>query len=98
MPFGFFTIERWGRKNGKFQWLPVCHLNHDRSISDAIQFLEKNGKTGFFRLIQTQRMIRATRENGKVRFRKWHAGKPETLARSARAFEQDIGKLSVSRR
>jgi len=98
MTFGFFTIERWGRKNGKFQWLPVCHLDHDKTVTDAIQALEKKGEPGFFRLIQTQRMIRVTRENGKLRLRKWHAGKPETLARSARAFERDSVKRPVSRR
>ncbi len=92
MPFGFFTIEQWARKKGKFQWSPIIHLDHCQTLSDAIQFLEKKTKPGFFRVIQTQRMIRVEKENGKLRLRKWHAGTPETLARSAKAFEQDSRK------
>jgi hypothetical protein len=98
MPFGFFTVEQWARKKGKFQWSLVGHLDHCHSLSDAIQFLEKKGEPGFFRVIQTQRMIRAEKENGKLHLRKWHAGTPETLARSAKAFERDGKKRPIPRR
>jgi len=98
MPFGFFTIEQWARKKGKFQWSPVGHLDRCHSLSDAIEFLEKRDKPGFFRVIQTQRMILAEKENGRLRLRKWHAGSRETLARTAKAFERDSRKRRAQRR
>jgi hypothetical protein len=99
MPYGFFTVEKWVRKSPKTrpQWVAICHLEMGHNLSDAIQEIQNRGKPGFFRVIQTQRMIRAEKENGKLRLRRWHAGKPETLARSAEAFERDHGKRSASR-
>jgi hypothetical protein len=70
----------------------VCHLDSGRSVSDARKELERRGKAGFFRVVQTQRMIWAEKVGGKLRLRKWHAGDPKTLARTAKAFDRDKGK------
>ena len=90
MAHGFFTIEQWrGRKK---QWVTVCHLPADQSVTEALQELERRGQPGFFRVVQTQRMVWAEKIGGKLRLRKWHANHPETLARSAEAFDRDGGK------
>jgi len=88
MAHGFFTIEQWHRK----QWVPVCHLNADRSLSDALRELERRKRPGCFRIVQTQRMIWAERINGKLKLRKWHANSPDALSRTAEAFNRDGGK------
>ena len=75
MPHGFFTIEQWVRPSHTAppQWVAVGHLNANRTLSDAISHLEKSGNAGFYRFTQTQRMIWAETENGKLRLRRWHA-------------------------
>jgi len=94
MPHGFFTIEQWKRPapEAEPQWLTVQHLDACHTLSDAIQHLEQLDQPGFYRVQQMQRMIWAERENGKLRLRKWHAGSPESLARSAEAFDRDGGR------
>ena len=47
MPHGFFTIEEWRGKK-KQQWVAVCHLNGDRSLTDAMHELERQDKPCFF--------------------------------------------------
>jgi hypothetical protein len=88
MANGFFTIEQW--RNQK--WVTVSHVSGHQSLTDAIQELERRGKAGFFRVIQMQRMIWAEKIDGKLRLRKWHAHSPETLSRSAKAFDRDGGR------
>ena len=88
MAHGFFTIERWRNK----KWVTVCHLNGDQSVTDALRMLERRDNPGFFRVVQTQRMVWAEKTDGKLRLRKWHANKPETLSRSAEAFDRDGGR------
>ena len=88
MAHGFFTIEQWRGK----KWVAVCHLNADQSVTDAVKELERRGKPGYFRVVQTQRMIWAEKIGGKLKIRKWHAGDPETLSRGAEAFDRDKGK------
>jgi len=88
MAHGFFTIEQWRNK----KWVTVCHLNGDQSVTDALRELERRDKPGFFRVVQTQRMIWAEKTDGELRLRKWHANKPETLSRSAEAFDRDGGR------
>jgi hypothetical protein len=99
MPRGFFTIEKWERppRGGKSQWTVVCHLGAERSLSDAMKQLESLGKPGFYRVVQTQRMVWAETENGKLRLRKWHSASLESLARSAEAFERDGGRYPVEK-
>ena len=88
MAHGFFTIEQWRDK----KWVTVCHLNADQSVTDALEELERRDKPGCFRIVQTQRMIWAEKIDGKLKLRKWHAGNPETLSRTAEAFDRDRGK------
>jgi hypothetical protein len=97
MPHGFFTIQQWKspKRGAKPQWVDVCHLDACNSLSDAIAALETQGKPGFFRIVQTQRMIWAELENGKLRLRRSHASNPESLARTAEAFIRDGGRYPV---
>ena len=88
MAHGFFTIEEWRTK----KWVTVCHLNADQSVTDALEELERRDKPGYFRIVQTQRMIWAEKIDGKLKLRKWHAGNPETLLRGVEAFDRDGGK------
>ena len=88
MAHGFFTIEEWRNK----KWVTVCHLDADQSVADALQELERRNKPGYFRVVQTQRMVWAERIDGKLKLRKWHAGSPETLSRGAEAFDRDGGR------
>jgi hypothetical protein len=93
MARGFLTIEKWQGK--RKQWLPVCHLNAEQSMTHALRQLEQRGKAGFFRVVQTQRMIWAERTKKKLKLRKWHANNPDTLMRTAKAYERDRGKWPV---
>ena len=88
MAHGFFTIEEWRNK----KWMTVCHLNADQSVTGALHELERRNKAGYFRIVQTQRMIWAEGIGGKLKLRKWHAGSPATLSRGAAAFDRDGGK------
>jgi hypothetical protein len=94
MPHGFFTIERLNtsKRAGKPQWTVVEHLDAGHTLSDAINRIEQRGKAGFFRVIQTQRMIWAEKQNGRLCVDRKHAGRPETLAGAAAAFVRDGGK------
>jgi hypothetical protein len=40
-------------------------------------------------------MIWAEKLNGRLRLRKWHAMTPESLSRTASAFDRDSGKWPV---
>ena len=95
MPYGFFTLEQFkpARRGGKSQWVPVAHFNMGHNLTNAIEHIETIDKPGFYRVIQTQRMIHAEREDGKLHLHCLHAGSPETLHRSAKAFVRDKGKL-----
>jgi hypothetical protein len=57
-----------------------------------MEWIEAEGKPGFFRVIQMQRVIWAEKIGGKLRLRKWHAGSPESLERGAAAYERVGGK------
>jgi len=94
MPHGFFTIEQWKQpaSGAEPRWFPVAHLDGCHSLSDATSQLEQLDQPGFYRVLQTQRMIWAEKTDGKLRLRKWHAGSPETLARCAEAFIRDGGR------
>jgi hypothetical protein len=99
MPHGFFTIEKWERSKrvGKSQWTVVCHLGAEHSLTDAMQHLESLGKPGFYRVVQTQRMVWAEVDKNKLRLRRWHASSPESLVRAAEAFERDGGHYPVEK-
>jgi len=89
MAHGYFTIEEWRGK--KKQWVAVCHLNGDQSVTDALRELERRDKPGLFRVVQMQRMVWAEKIDGKLRLRKWHANSPDTLSRTAETFDRDRG-------
>jgi hypothetical protein len=90
MAHGYFTIEEWRGK--KKQWVAVCHLNGDQTVADALRELERRDKPGLFRVVQMQRMVWAEKIDGKPRLRKWHANSPDTLSRTAEAFDRDGGR------
>jgi len=97
MPYGFFTIEQWKRpsRNAAAQWCLVEHLNARAKLSDALERLEQRNKPGFYRVVQMQRMVWAEKTEGKVKFRRWHAGTPEDLARTAATFERTGGRSAA---
>ena len=98
MAHGFFTLERWMRAGKRRSvWVAIRHADAGRKLADVLAGLEKSGEAGFYRVTQTQRMIWAEKENGKLKLRKWHVGTPEDLAKSAAAFERDGGKWPVER-
>ncbi len=90
MVHGYYTIEEWRGKEQ--QWVAVCTLNGDQSLSDALQALERHGKAGFFRVVQMQSMIWAEKDGDKLRLREWQADSPEDLSRTAEEFDRDGGK------
>src|SRR5258707_2275678 len=94
MPQGFLILEQWKptKRGAKPRWQAIRHFTSHESLSDVIQSLTDRGKPGFYRVTQTQRMIWAEKIGGKLHLRKWHAGSPESLARSAAAFIRDKGK------
>ena len=92
MAHGFFTIEQWRHK----KWLTICHLIGHTKLTDALRELERRDKPGFFRVVQMQRMVWAEKKDGKLQLRKWHANNPETLSRTAKAFDRDRGKWPKS--
>src|SRR5271168_1694697 len=95
MPLGFFTIEQWQppRRGQPAKWVTVCHLTgYQQRLSDAFLKLESLGKPGFFRVVQTQRMIWAEKKAGKLRLKKWHTSNPASLAATAAAYERQWGK------
>ena len=97
MPRGFFSIEQWKpkKRGGASEWIAVVHMNADRSLSDAMNEIERRDEAGFFRIVQTQRQVWAEKVDGKLRIRKWHAGSPEALARTGDAFIRDKGRWSA---
>jgi hypothetical protein len=101
MPYGFFTVEQWKRPSPRSapQWTAIKHLDACNTLSSVMGTIAADGKPGFFRVVQTQRMIKAEKVNGKLRLRKWHAGSPETLARSAESIDSDGGAwIAAARR
>jgi hypothetical protein len=100
MPHGFFTVEQWKRLSPGThpQWTPVRHFDARNTLTKAMEWIEAEGKPGFFRVTQTQRVIWAENLDGKLRLRKWHAGSPESMERGAAAFERDGGKWPIAKR
>jgi hypothetical protein len=100
MPHGFFTIEQWRRhgSDARAQWVPIRHVNAGKTLAEVVQSFDSQVTPGFYRVVQTQRMIWAEEVDGKLHLRKWHAGSPESLLRSAEAFDRDGGKWPVAAR
>ena len=94
MPHGFFTIEQWRNR----KWVTVCHLDACHSLTGALDELQRRNKAGFFRVYRIQRMIWAEKIDVKLRLRKWHAGCPQDLLRTANTFDRNRGKHRVKTR
>ena len=98
MPQGFFTIEQWqgSGESDESRWMAVQHLVGRKTLSDALQALEDLDQPGFYRVVQTQRMVWVERVSGKLTLRKWHAATPDDLTRTAAAFEREAGVWPVA--
>jgi hypothetical protein len=97
MPHGFFTVEQWVSRDARPRWKPILHLDSHQSLSKAIAALEKLGKPGLFRVMQTQRCIWAEMEHGKLRLHGSHVSAPESLAELAKLFEHEKGRRPVEK-
>jgi hypothetical protein len=99
MPHGFFTVEEWRapRPGAKSQWVPVLHLDARQTLTKAIEAIQRAGKPGFFRVVQTQREIWAELKGGTLRLRRWHASTYEDLVHLAQAFEIHGGRWPVEK-
>jgi hypothetical protein len=99
MPYGFFTIEqftRLGARRGKrtgrratARWIPAKHLDARNTLTSAIEWIEAQGKPGFYRVTQTQRMVWAEETGSGLRLHRWHAGSPEALERTAKTLDRN---------
>jgi hypothetical protein len=95
VPQGYYTIEQWSRPKagGRPQWVAVLLLPFGASQSAAEAALANRGKPGFYRLVQTQRVIWAEREGTKLRLRKSHAGSPASLDRMRQMYDRCGGRF-----
>jgi hypothetical protein len=100
MPYGFFVVEQ--RKTVKpgapAEWTPIQQFDACTTLTKVMAWIEAEGKPGFYRVIQMQRVIWAEEIDGKLHLRKWHAGSPESLERGTAAYERDGGKYPITTR
>src|SRR5258708_3865722 len=99
MPHGFFTVEEWQRpqSGARPSWMPILHLDSYQSLTKAIALLEKRGRPGLFRILQTQRCIWGEMEGGKLRLHGSHVSSLDGLARLAELFEREGGRRPVEK-
>jgi hypothetical protein len=97
MPQGYYTIEQWKqpRRGAPPEWVAILSLPFGETLSAAEQALSQLDKAGFYRVIQTQRVIWAEYELGSLRLRKSHAGSPESLDQMRLMFERCDGRYPV---
>jgi hypothetical protein len=97
MPQGYYTIEQWMQpsQDAEPEWIPILHLPFGASLTAAEGALENLGKPGFYRVVQTQRVVWAENEAGKLRLRKSHAASPEGLDRMRQMFQRCDGRYPV---
>jgi hypothetical protein len=88
MPQGYYTIEQWKRP----RWVAVAVLPFGLSLTAAEQALQRVGKPGFYRLVQTQRVVWCEASSGGVRLRKSHASSPQSLRRMQEMFDRSGGR------
>ena len=100
MPYGFFVVEqrKTVQHGAPAEWTPIRHFDAPTTLTKVMEWIEAEGKPGFYRVIQMQRVIWAEEIDGKLRLRKWHGGSPESLERGADAYERDGGKYPVAAR
>jgi hypothetical protein len=96
MPQGYYTIEQWKapKTTAQPEWVAVLHLAFGASLTAAEKAVEKL-ESGFYRVVQTQRVIWAQKEGGKLRLRKSHASSPESLEKMRQMFERCGGEYPV---
>jgi hypothetical protein len=94
VPQGYYTIEQWTRpkSGGRPRWTAVLHLPFGAPQTAAEAALANLGKPGFYRLVQTQRVIWAERDGAELRLRKSHAGSPESLDRMRQMYDRCGGR------
>jgi hypothetical protein len=100
MPYGFFTVEQWkpARRSAAPEWAALRHFDARHTLNQVMSWIGARGKPGFYRAVQMQRMIWAEKSEGKLRLKKWHAGSPESLERTAAAYTSDRGKYPTAPR
>jgi hypothetical protein len=97
VPQGYYTVERWIRSTADRRpaWTANLHLPLGESLTAAEKALEKLGKPGLYRIVQTQRVIWAEKNGGSVRLRKSHAASPEGLDKVRQIFERTGGRYPI---
>lgn len=97
MPQGYYTIEQWtqAKQGAEPQWIAVLHTPSGQSLTAAEQALAKLGRPGFYRLVHTQRVIWAEKQNGKLHLRKSHAGSPKSMESMRQMFERCGGRYPI---
>jgi hypothetical protein len=97
VPQGYYTIEQWTGNDSTNHpiWSAVAHLPFGLTQTQAEAALEKLGQPGFYRLVQTQRVIWAEKTGAKLHLRKSHAGSPSSLEEQRKIFERSQSKFPV---
>jgi hypothetical protein len=97
MPQGYYTIEQWRRpkRGAAAEWVPVLTLPFGGTLTAAEDALAQLATPGLYRVVQTQRVIWAERDGGKLRLRKSHAGSPSGLDRIRQMFDRCGGRYPV---
>jgi hypothetical protein len=91
MSQGYYTVEQWKRP----RWVAVAVLPFGLSQTAAEQALERMGKPGLYRLVQTQRIVWCESTGSGVRLRKSHASSPQSLERMQEMFDRTAGRYPV---
>jgi hypothetical protein len=94
VPQGYYTVEQWmsRRRSSPPEWIALFHLPLGKSLTAAENAIRKLAKPGFYRVVQTQRVIWAENEQGTFRMRKSHAGSPESLNAMREMFDRCAGR------
>jgi hypothetical protein len=96
MPHGFFIVEQFSRANrgARPHWAPVRQFDARHTLTQVMDWIAAEGMPGLYRVLKMQRIIWAEESAGRLRLKKWHAGSPETLERTAAAYLRDGGKYA----
>jgi hypothetical protein len=96
MPQGYYTIEQWTPDEAPAsQWRSVMHLPFGASLTEAEEALQKHGNEGFYRIVQTQRVIWAEFQPDGLKLRKSHADSPKSLESMRAMFERSSGRFPI---
>ena len=91
MPQGYYVIEQWKQP----AWVVVAVLPFGLSLTEAERELGRRGKPGFYRLVQTQRIVWCERTADGVRLRKSHASGPKSLEEMQAMYDRNGGRYPV---